>query len=108
MIVITGAAGFIGSVLVARLNSDGYKNLILVDDFNKISKNKNLDQKYYIKKFTEMIFFSGLMIIFLMLILYFILALALIQRSLIVKFLTFSTLNIQNRFGSVAVTTKFH
>jgi|TARA_B100001971_G_C18255448_1_gene581695 ADP-L-glycero-D-manno-heptose 6-epimerase len=58
MIVITGAAGFIGSVLVARLNSDGYKNLILVDDFNKISKNKNLDQKYYIKKIHRDDFFQ--------------------------------------------------
>lgn len=50
MIVITGAAGFIGSVLVERLNRDGYSNLILVDDFNNMSKNRNLNDKNYIKK----------------------------------------------------------
>jgi len=41
MIVVTGAAGFIGSILVAKLNSLGYENLILVDDFSKINKEKN-------------------------------------------------------------------
>ena len=50
MIVITGAAGFIGSVLVGRLNREGYGNLILVDDFSSMKKNKNLEDKSYIKK----------------------------------------------------------
>lgn len=51
MIVITGAAGFIGSCLVARLNEAGYNDLILVDDFapastkSGISKEKDLRQK---------------------------------------------------------------
>ena len=34
MIVVTGAAGFIGSCLVSKLNSAGFTNLILVDDFS--------------------------------------------------------------------------
>ncbi|MDX1941303.1 MAG: NAD-dependent epimerase/dehydratase family protein, partial [Saprospiraceae bacterium] len=33
MIVVTGAAGFIGSCLVRKLNNEGHWNLILVDDF---------------------------------------------------------------------------
>ncbi len=33
MITITGAAGFIGSALVARLNAEGFHDLVLVDDF---------------------------------------------------------------------------
>ena len=33
MIVVTGAAGFIGSCLVKQLNDLGHENLILVDDF---------------------------------------------------------------------------
>ena len=47
MIIITGAAGFIGSCLVTKLNSLDKKNLILVDDFSRIEKNKNLDQKSF-------------------------------------------------------------
>ena len=50
MIVITGAAGFIGSVLVERLNNEGYGNLILVDDFSNIEKDRNLAEKKFIKK----------------------------------------------------------
>ncbi len=58
MIVITGAAGFIGSVLVERLNRDGYSNLILVDDFSNLKKNRNLDTKHYIKKIHRDDFFQ--------------------------------------------------
>ena len=36
MIVITGAAGFIGSCFVSKLNQLGYKDLVLVDNFNNI------------------------------------------------------------------------
>ncbi|CAN5408895.1 ADP-glyceromanno-heptose 6-epimerase [soil metagenome] len=45
MIVITGAAGFIGSCLVSRLNQLGFTNLILVDDFTDHSKDHNLVHK---------------------------------------------------------------
>ena len=47
MIVITGAAGFIGSVLVKKMNLEGRKDLIVVDDFSRDNKNKNLDNKIF-------------------------------------------------------------
>ena len=40
MIIVTGAAGFIGSNLVAKLNEEGYKDIVLVDDFSNEEKNK--------------------------------------------------------------------
>ena len=47
MIVITGAAGFIGSVVAGELNQKGYNDLILVDDFSKKEKERNyIDLKY--------------------------------------------------------------
>jgi ADP-L-glycero-D-manno-heptose 6-epimerase len=52
MIVITGAAGFIGSYLVGKLNQAGYKDLILVDRFDDPSKDLNLFRKQY-KKFID-------------------------------------------------------
>lgn len=45
MIVVTGAAGFIGSCLVSRLNKEGYTDLIVVDDFSKHEKDANLQGK---------------------------------------------------------------
>lgn len=47
-IVITGAAGFIGSGVVRYLNDKGLKNLILVDDFKTTDKWKNLVGKHYL------------------------------------------------------------
>lgn len=47
MIVITGAAGFISSCLVAHLNDLGYKDLVLVDDFNRPNKKANYIHKTY-------------------------------------------------------------
>lgn len=49
MLVVTGAAGFIGSCLVSKLNSLGHNNLILVDDFSKTSKTKNFSSKKFSK-----------------------------------------------------------
>ena len=42
MIIITGAAGFIGSALVWRLNQLGKNNIIIVDELGKDEKWKNL------------------------------------------------------------------
>lgn len=42
MIVVTGAAGFIGSYLIQRLNRDNYNAIIAVDHFTNATKNKNL------------------------------------------------------------------
>lgn len=44
-IVVTGAAGFIGSCLAGKLNNKGLKDIILVDDFSRIDKEKNHNQK---------------------------------------------------------------
>lgn len=47
MIVVTGAAGFIGSCLVARLNELGhYSDVIVVDDFYQTHKDANLEGKF--------------------------------------------------------------
>lgn len=50
MIVVTGAAGFIGSCLVSRLNSRDFNSLVLVDDFSRTQKRKNLDGKLWMQK----------------------------------------------------------
>lgn len=47
MIVVTGAAGFIASCLVSRLNEQGYNDLVLVDDFSKTQKQVNFEGKKY-------------------------------------------------------------
>jgi len=56
MIVVTGAAGFIGSCLVSKLNQDGKTNLILVDDFTKLDKSRNWENSHYAKKIERSIF----------------------------------------------------
>jgi ADP-L-glycero-D-manno-heptose 6-epimerase len=43
MIIVTGAAGFIGSCFARKLNQEGFKDLVLVDDFSFESKKGNLD-----------------------------------------------------------------
>jgi ADP-L-glycero-D-manno-heptose 6-epimerase len=60
MIVVTGAAGFIGSCLVSQLNQIGISDLILVDDFSISVKNKNLKGKEFIQKIYRSDFFSWL------------------------------------------------
>lgn len=45
MIVVTGAAGFIGSCLVSHLNKAGYDDIVVVDDFSKKEKDNNLEGK---------------------------------------------------------------
>lgn len=51
MLLITGAAGFIGSCLVKKLNDEGRRDLVLVDDFSsRPDKAPNLDGKGYLHK----------------------------------------------------------
>jgi len=59
-IVVTGAAGFIGSCLVGFLNNEGYENLILVDDFSHLEKEANLEKKIFSKKIDREKFFDWL------------------------------------------------
>lgn len=60
MIVVTGAAGFIGSCLVAGLNEAGYNDLVLVDDFSRPDKTPNYAQKSYSKLVERDAFFDWL------------------------------------------------
>ncbi len=46
-IIVTGAAGFVGSCMVQYLNDKGYENLVLVDDFGVEEKRKNWENKKY-------------------------------------------------------------
>ncbi len=46
-IIVTGAAGFIGSCMVQYLNEKGYENLVLVDDFGVEEKRVNWETKQY-------------------------------------------------------------
>ena len=50
MIIVTGAAGFIGSCLVRKLNDEGFNHLVLVDDFSDELKNQNLANKQFSEK----------------------------------------------------------
>lgn len=50
MIIITGAAGFIGSCLIKKLNDEGYNDLVLVDDFSRPEQNKNFESKRFSKQ----------------------------------------------------------
>ncbi|MCB0734074.1 MAG: ADP-glyceromanno-heptose 6-epimerase [Flavobacteriales bacterium] len=57
-IVVTGAAGFIGSCLVKHLNQLGHKNLVLVDDFNKPGKSANLAGAQYLQQVDRMAYLA--------------------------------------------------
>ncbi|MFN3341299.1 MAG: ADP-glyceromanno-heptose 6-epimerase [Flavobacteriales bacterium] len=60
MIIVTGAAGFIGSVLIGKLNSEGYTDVVAVDDFSFPEKNKNLEGKTISHRVERSDFFSWL------------------------------------------------
>ncbi len=60
MIVVTGAAGFIGSCMVSKLNQENFKDIIVVDDFSSAAKNKNLEGKIFTSKVHRDDFFDWL------------------------------------------------
>lgn len=60
MIIVTGATGFIGSVLIGKLNSEGYTDVVAVDDFSFPEKNKNLEGKTISQRVERSDFFSWL------------------------------------------------
>ncbi len=60
MIIVTGAAGFIGSCLVGQLNNLGHKEIILVDDFSKTIKSPNLANKQFNEKVERGVLFNWL------------------------------------------------
>ena len=49
MIVVTGAAGFIGSCLVGKLNEEGFNHIVVVDRFDTEAKNQNLTNKHILE-----------------------------------------------------------
>ena len=50
MKVVTGAAGFIGSCMVGKLNAEGIENIAIVDDFSKTDRQNNWIHKKYALK----------------------------------------------------------
>ncbi|HNU88249.1 MAG TPA: ADP-glyceromanno-heptose 6-epimerase [Ferruginibacter sp.] len=57
-IVVTGAAGFIGSCMASYLNQQGFENLILVDEFDDEEKELNLLHKKFIVRVEREDFFD--------------------------------------------------
>jgi len=60
MIVITGAAGFIGSNIVGKLNAERFTDIAIVDDFTKVDKQENYIHKTYTEKIARQDFFNWL------------------------------------------------
>jgi len=60
MIVVTGAAGFIGSCLVSQLNNENYSDVVAVDDFSNAEKNLNLIGKKITERVDRKKFFEWL------------------------------------------------
>ncbi len=60
IIVVTGAAGFIGSCMVSYLNQQGFERLVLVDEFDRKDKKPNLKGKKFLNAIDRDLFFSWL------------------------------------------------
>ena len=61
MIVLTGAAGFIGSCLLAKLNERGRKDIIIVDHLDDDLKSRNLKGKKFLDYFDKKDFIEHVM-----------------------------------------------
>src|SRR5688500_3199389 len=60
IIIVTGAAGFIGSCLCGNLNENGFDKIIVVDDFSRPDKEANLKGKKFLEKVERKVFFEWL------------------------------------------------
>lgn len=60
MIIVTGAAGFIGSALVQKLNNEGLTDLILVDEFSREDKVRNFKDKAFTQALDRDLFIEWL------------------------------------------------
>ena len=60
MIVVTGAAGFIASCLVTRLNEANFNDIVVVDNFSIAKKENNLKGKKIREYVDRMEFFQWL------------------------------------------------
>ncbi|GAB3554264.1 ADP-glyceromanno-heptose 6-epimerase [Spirosoma fluminis] len=60
MIIVTGAAGFIGSCLISKLNQENFNFVIAVDDFSNPRKEANLTGKRIQERVDREVFFDWL------------------------------------------------
>lgn len=60
MIVVTGAAGFIGSYVVGKLNREGFKDIVLVDKYDDPLKLSNYQTKIATQMVDRDLFFDWL------------------------------------------------
>ena len=60
MIIVTGAAGFIGSCLITKLNQENFNFIIAVDDFSSPEKEANLVGKSIQERVDREVFFEWL------------------------------------------------
>ncbi len=60
MIIVTGAAGFIGSQLIKKLNQENFNAIIAVDKFNNPNKNIHLENLKIKEKVDRDVFFTWL------------------------------------------------